>query len=40
MIASSGDGVEIVGIMAFIIDPRDADRSSTLDFSFYGVRLF
>ena len=40
MIAGSGDRVEMVGSMAFMIDPRDADRSSTLDLSFYGVRLF
>lgn len=40
MIASSGDRVEMVGSMAFMIDPRDARRSSTLDFGFYRVRLF
>lgn len=40
MIASNGDRVEMVGSMAFVIDPRDADRSSTLDLSFYRVRLF
>lgn len=40
MIASGGDRIEMVGSMAFMINPRDADRSSTLDFSFNGVRLF
>lgn len=40
MIASSGDRVEMVGSMAFMIDPRDADGSSTLDLSFYRVGLF